>query len=336
MRRTTVSMPLHGSAQWIDVIAGNIERLAPVSQVVVSDVSSLDDTLDVLRARFGGHPGVEFLEPRAIAPGWVSHCNDLLARARTPFGMWLPHDDDVDQSWITEGERLLDADPSMIAAVGDIVMINQRDPNAPPWRIALLDEFGAPAATSRAATALRATLIGDASSLGLLYRAMVRTSVAPALPTIPADGHWADVFWGIQLVVRGGVVRMPTAEYRKRLHAGNTHSLWGNLLLEPTLREEHLPRALADLQPAAVTRLLAEAWTAEALELRGRGVRSDQQVHDLNNELADRRLRERELQDELDRQAGLSAAEYARLRQAFESSTSWRITRPLRALRRRQ
>jgi hypothetical protein len=77
-----------------------------------------------------------------------------------------------------------------------------------------------------------------------------------------------------------------------------------------------------------VTRLLAEAWTVEALELRGRGVRSDQQVHDLNNELADRRLRERELQDELDRQAGLSAAEYARLRQAFESSTSWPITRP--------
>ncbi len=38
--KSTVAIPLHRSAEWLETIAGNLERLVPVARLVVSDVAA--------------------------------------------------------------------------------------------------------------------------------------------------------------------------------------------------------------------------------------------------------------------------------------------------------
>ena len=88
--RTTVSIPLHASATWIDTVVEDVRQLAPVARVVVSDATGLDDALDRVRAAVAESAGADdvvWLGPRPLEPGWVAHANDLLARATTDYVM---------------------------------------------------------------------------------------------------------------------------------------------------------------------------------------------------------------------------------------------------------
>ncbi len=58
MRTTAIGIPLHASAQWRDSIAETIERLGGVAQIVVSDATLLDDTLDRLQKEFAVVDGI--------------------------------------------------------------------------------------------------------------------------------------------------------------------------------------------------------------------------------------------------------------------------------------
>ena len=92
--RTTVLIPLHRSEPWFEVVSRNLRTLAPVANLVVSDATGSDDTWERLRARHADLP-ITWLGTRPLEPGWVAHCNDLLARTDTELAMWLPHDDDL-------------------------------------------------------------------------------------------------------------------------------------------------------------------------------------------------------------------------------------------------
>jgi hypothetical protein len=84
--RTTVAIPLHASARWFDVIGANLDRLAGHARLVVSDPTGLDDTLSRLRIGREHVDGIEW-RTTATAPGWVAHCNALLAEATTEYFM---------------------------------------------------------------------------------------------------------------------------------------------------------------------------------------------------------------------------------------------------------
>ncbi len=185
-RRTTVSIPLHASAPWVDVVVGNVERLAGVARVVVSDATGADDALERVRDAVGTRPGVEFLGPRSLAAGWVAHSNDLLSRASTPYVMWLPHDDDIDADWVVAAERELDAHPDAVLAVGAVGSVVDRDGMVEhSGRIELDPRLtGGDAGTRMLAGGLE-WLGGRGCPLGLLFRSVARREAAVPLPTTP-------------------------------------------------------------------------------------------------------------------------------------------------------
>lgn len=264
----SVLIPLHGSAPFIEVVAGNIDRLAGHVRVVVSDATVLDGTLDELRERFAGRPGISWLGKRHIAPGWVAHCNEIAAITDSEFMMWLPHDDDIDLSYVHACLEALVDDPNLGAVVGVVASLrgpglHNRSQTAFPAP-SRIEEFRLPANA----------LLAD-WNLGLLFRSLVRRSVWHPLPhTIGAD-EWADMVWGYGLALRTRVQQLETVTYGKRFHSASAHARWATEFYPrgfPYLMRE-LVNALPgdELGPAAVelTDVMTE-WIADVVDERSK------------------------------------------------------------------
>jgi hypothetical protein len=248
--RTTVAIPLHRSARWVDTVAENVERLGGVARIVVSDADEADDALSVLRSRLGGLD-VEFRGRRRVPVGWAAHCNDLLSHAVTPYVMWLPHDDEIEPEWILEGERALDVDPTAVLAVGSVVRLGGGvdlpfDPG-----------FSHAEPRARVSAALSALVSGRPTSLGLLFRSVFRRADALTLP----DAEWADVPWAIGMLAQGRAVPT-TGIYRKRWHPESVSAGWSPMFWSQRLRSDHILGAVERLvdRPAE---LIAQAWEDE-------------------------------------------------------------------------
>lgn len=285
-------VPLHRSGPWIDVVSRNLRTLAPVARVVVSDATGLDDTWERLRARHPDLP-VTWLGPRSLEAGWVAHCNDLLARADTELAMWLPHDDDLTADWVTAAQAALDAAPDAVMAVGPLAAEGE---TGPP-RYAVHPGLASPDPASRVGDALRC-ITGSASALlGMTFRGVHRVDRAVPLPSYEAGGDWCDVLWALEMVARGPVVATE-AVYVKRWHAANTHGAWRDRRAERELRECAIPHALRHLDATVRERVLATAWTDEALDQRDRNAELARQVRELTvsrEDLARRLRRQRRL-----------------------------------------
>jgi hypothetical protein len=306
MNRTTVAIPLHASAPWAASVAGNIARLLDCADVVVSDASGIDDTLDRLRRDIPERPGLRYVEPVAVGSGWVAHCNHLLSEARTPYFMWLPHDDEIGADWVRRSEETLEQQPKAILATGSIVALDRPDSAPYPSRITLTERFAAPDRSERVLSGVRAAVYGDTSQLGLVFRSVFRRDLACPLPTDPPGGEWADILWAIRMLVRGYFADVPGAEYGKRWHPENTHSAWRDLRLDPAFRARWLPQSIAELPAISAASVLGECWSEEVETLTG----TVEEVQE---------FRESQLVD---------------MRRSYESSWSWRLGAPGRVVTR--
>lgn len=281
--RTTVSIPLHASARWVDTVVANVGALVPVARVVVSDATGVDDSLDRVRAALGpAADEVTWLGPRPLAPGWVAHGNDLLARAATPFVMWLPHDDLVGADWVVRSEAALDADPAAVLACGTVTSVDDEAGIEAPGRdLVPAHDLTTRDPSLRLAAALRHVMRPEPELLGMLFRAVVRRAAAPPLPATGevGDGVWADVLWALEVLAAGHLAPVE-ATYRKRWYEGSAHRDWPDLYAEPRLRLELLPAALRTAPPEAQVAALVHGWEEDR-----------RRIHDQQTELAVSRAR---------------------------------------------
>lgn len=254
----TVAIPLHRSARWVGCIEGNVRRLAPEARVVVSDATEEDDALSTLRGRLADMPDVVWLGKRSIGPGYVPHYNDLLARATTPYFMWLPADDEIDADYVRRCTAVLRRDTGVIMCVGHLAAIAGPDLCTPEF--ALMPSTG-----------------GDVSPLVrvrelfldwepfILFRSVFRAAMAPPLRDVGEDVG-ADGMWVFGVLGRGRVRQIPEVVYRKRFYGGSTHVRMRSLTSREramwAFRELHsaigAPRALAVVTDVSVRRLLRQ------------------------------------------------------------------------------
>jgi hypothetical protein len=298
--RTRVAIPLHRSGPWVDNVAANIRRLAGHAAITISDATGEDDALPLLQVELASVPGLEWLGRRSIAPGWVSHCNDLLERSTEEFFAWLPHDDEIDADWVLEAASSLDRHPTAVLALGMVVPVHEAGVTDGGYPIEPSSAFGALEADVRIRDALDVCLHGDTSLLGACFRGVQRRDRAAPLPMTPGEGEWSDILWALRMLTHGPFTTMP-ATYGKRWHPGGAHRAWGDARRWPDFRTRWLPEALGDLGAAERESFLTSAWSAEVVALEQR--------------IANERSRGE-----------------ATLRSTFESSRSWRITAPLRRL----
>ena len=267
--RTSVLIPLHASGaagcRWS---AATSQRLAPHAHLVVSDATGLDEALPRLRQRFAHLADVEWLGPRPLPPGWVAHCNDLAERTPSELLMRMPHDDEVDATWVTSGERALDTDPTAVLALGSLRSLERDEHGVDDRSIPsgnVLDPhppFLERDPETRVREALRICLHGRRGLLGTAFRGVFRRESALPLPEVP-NGAWADMLWAVSVLATG---RFATTEaiYWKRWYAGNTHRERADPRTERSFRAELLPAALTPLPAEVRSRVLSSAWAEDA------------------------------------------------------------------------
>lgn len=270
-RRTTVLIPLHRAAPWREKVRDTALTLSSVATVMVSDADGADDTLTRLGSDLDGLPGIELLGPRDLAPGWVAHANDLQARARTPYVMWMPQDDSVDAAWVLKGERVLDARPEAVLAVGTMHLING---GRKVTELAPITEYAAAEAVDRVRSALRRQFFTGPPGLGHAYRGVQRASATVPLPVVAIDGieptiGWkADVLWAMTMLARGPFASID-AVYRKTMHRKSASHDWAAENLTPGFRQL-LTESLRELAAEDRLALVAELWDEEGSRLRRR------------------------------------------------------------------
>lgn len=210
----TVAIPLHRSARWVDVIEGNVQRIAQSARVVISDATEVDDALSQLRERLHDYD-VEWLGPRDLAPGYVPHYNDLLARTTTPFFMWLPADDEIDADYVRLCTNAVRADEGVIMAVGQVVSVpgaGMCEPAFPPM----------PAAGGSASGIARVTTLTLDWEPWILFRSVFRRACLHPVRDTDA-GAAADALWITGLLGRGRATQVEQAVYRKRFYGDSAH-----------------------------------------------------------------------------------------------------------------
>jgi hypothetical protein len=257
----TIAIPLYRAARFADTVAGNLRRLRGPIRLLVSDADEQDDTLQRLKREFARRDDIEWLGARALAQGWVPHCNDLLARAHTPLFMWLPQDDEIDLDWPVGGAAALAKDPDAVLACGTI--IGQDDAgNALPIHISPGEIFASRDLGARLGGAGRAFDM-DGSALGIWFRAVSRREMTVPLPST-VNGEWADIIWASAMLARGPMIAIPGAVYRKTWYTDNTHGSWrpirGENGYSAGVLEELLRAILGELPAERREEALAAIW----------------------------------------------------------------------------
>jgi hypothetical protein len=108
------------------------------------------------------------------------------------------------------------------------------------------------------------------------YRGLIRARALPSLlPLVgnACDDYYADAVWIARQALVGDLVRVPLALYRKRYHAGNTHTKWFAWSAEQRLTAwlthcvDMLSVALRAARTPADRRRLQQAARARFLDL---------------------------------------------------------------------
>jgi hypothetical protein len=251
--RTTVLIPLHRSAPWSDLVDANSERLHEHCRIVVSDVHEHDDTLNRVREQWARLPHLETIGARDLEVGWVAHVNDLMQRAKTPFAMWLPHDDEIGPEWITEAEHDLDRRPDAAIACGRLETSTRSDP---AFAVSLAPDpvLASRSRIHRLSQAIAHIEAGDPALLGILFRGVARRDRVPPMPDRDEHGSWSDIFWALRLLCRGAAV--PTnAPYAKTWHHTSTVQQWTDARDDRDQLRHDIDRAIAEL-PASTRRMV--------------------------------------------------------------------------------
>lgn len=213
----TVAIPLHRSAPFVEVVLANIANIdVPGAEIVVSDRTVLDDAAERIRAATAGDPRVR-VEVDRQGLGWVDHHDLLLARARAPLAMLMPHDDDFPPGFVAGLVAALAQAPGALVAFGDLHADEVSYPAPPPtlsrrpWR-------------AREAAELLAHW-----SIGVPYRGVFRVDELRARQVRlrrVGDGAWCDELFVFEVALCGPLLHVPDVACTKRFHAGSTHQRW--------------------------------------------------------------------------------------------------------------
>ena len=255
----TIGIPAYNAEAFLrETVESALTQTWPAISVLIS-VDRSDDGTAVLAESLARERGVTtIVQPARL--GWVGNSNAVLAAARTPFAMILPHDDRLEPGYVEACMKRLQASPDAVAACTDIRVFG--------------DGSGKVAQTDLRGPLPRrlARMIAD-SFPAVAYRAVIDMDRLDGrfIPTIASDDFAADTLWVARLCIAGEVVRVPEPLYWKRAHGASAHLRWKGL--SPRAETERWLAHVADLEAvvaADAPELLRLPAIRDALAVRAR------------------------------------------------------------------
>ena len=214
-----VGVPVWRGVAFVAETLESIRRQRDVRFVAVISVDG-DDAESAIACRpFLADPRFRLVVQKSRL-GWVGNTAAVLAAAIAEgpeYACVQPHDDLLEDDYLASLLETADKSPSAAAVFCDIAPFGNQLKNI------LSQQTVAGAPVDR----LRTLLLEHFNAVA--YRALTRTSMLARLAPIsgnPLQDFAVDTVWMTRLATAGDLVRVPRALYRKRYHAGNTHSAW--------------------------------------------------------------------------------------------------------------
>lgn len=208
----TIGIPAYNSAEFIEAaVESALTQDYRNLRILISVDLSLDGTAEIAN-RLAKQHGIDVVvQPRRL--GWVGNSNAVLSLMTSPYGMILPHDDLLRETYVTRCMEALAANDAAAVACSDLRFVDQ-DSYLPQV------EFRG----DQAERAIRCITDGYSA---VSYRGVIRFDKFHRR-TIPrtVGGYVADTVWMLRMALAGEVVRVPEILYRKTLHANSTYLQW--------------------------------------------------------------------------------------------------------------
>jgi glycosyltransferase involved in cell wall biosynthesis len=219
----SVGVPLYRSRRFVENIVANLDAIEYENvEVIVSDRHRLDDTLEVLRDRYGTDRRFRFLAA-TDGLGWVENFNLLLRESRGKYALWFPHDDAYPAGYIGELVSALERRPDAVLAFGSVErrsldgFLPTRPFSPPP--------VGDDAAWSLGVSLRMLTLW----QMWCVCRGLIRRDAVERwnlyIRRTRGDVR-ADIYWAFGLSLRGRLLYVPSCSCTKRFYRASTGAQW--------------------------------------------------------------------------------------------------------------
>lgn len=229
----SLALPLYRSARFLEIITTNLDTFEyPNLEILVSDRHCADDTLDVLRARYGRDPRFVFFKATDEL-NWVEHYDFLSRMATGKYLLWMPHDDSYPANYIHLLAQALENYPDALGAYGKMCALyadgrtecHPRHPafsNEEPWGMR---------------NAMRMYM---ENHIGVAFHGLFRREALDAHGLwirTARDTYASDMIWVFAAACLGRLVWVPACSHQKRFYPTSTHAQWGPRTLKHRLDE---------------------------------------------------------------------------------------------------
>ena len=218
----SVAIPLFKSRRYLDCIVDNIEALSYLNlEIILSDRHCDDDTIELLRCRFGSDSRVVFLKSQDRLD-WVQHYNSLLRVASGEYFIWMPHDDVFPANYIETLVTCLEEEPDAILAYGTIEGVGLDGSSAPIFTPppTSADDSWSPLLSLRLLTSWNP---------GIPFRGVFRRQSIVRSGLFIRRTHetvLADAYWVFAVSLLGRLRFVPSCSCKKRIYPTSTHGQW--------------------------------------------------------------------------------------------------------------
>jgi glycosyltransferase involved in cell wall biosynthesis len=198
----TLLFPLYRSKQFLNKLIDHFDRLTSADiNIIVSDRHCYDDTIEVLRERYGTDPRFSFFSA-TDEMNWVKHYNFLISRVTGKYFSFVPHDDHYETGYYNVLANELEQKPSAVMAFSLMHVTGATD-WVPDYSI-FRKNYKYPFSVSQYFRFLYSNIIGVA------FRGVFRTSTVQGKKLFIKENDrvtmYQDYYWIFALLERGDFI----------------------------------------------------------------------------------------------------------------------------------
>lgn len=198
----TLLFPLYRSKRFLMNLVNHFDRLtSPQINFIISDRHCLDDTLEILREKYGQDPRFSFLSAKD-GINWVKHYNFLIDKVTGTYFSFVPHDDHYHTEYFETLANELEKNPHAVMAFSK--MFAAGDTQWVPDYSIFRQEYHYPFTYTDYIRFLYSNIIGVAFR-GVFRTAAVHREKLYILES-PQVTMYQDYYWIFALLQRGDFV----------------------------------------------------------------------------------------------------------------------------------
>jgi GT2 family glycosyltransferase len=218
----TLLFPLYKSKPFLNNLESHFDKLTnPNINIIVSDRHSLDNTLNVLKQKYGADPRFSFLSA-SDGVGWVKHYNALIDRVNGKYFSFVPHDDKYEPGYFDVLVSQLESNPSAVLAFSLMHVAGDNDwiPNYSIFR----EHYEYPYSASQYIRFLYSNIIGVA------FRGVFRSSIVQQEKLYIKENDkvtmFQDYYWIFALLERGNFIYTEKTSCTKFFRKDGASGIW--------------------------------------------------------------------------------------------------------------